>query len=421
MEARCIPLYSAIAAYVSLPRANLEVESSVVVLCAVLKESLNNKTKQVWIRNCLKKRPTNGHRNLLRELSLEPTLYQNFLRMNEEVFEQLSMVCPLFEKRNTRMRTAISPTERAKKLINDHKNPIVKVELPDAKLFLRSFKQDECVFIEKHKNNLETLLGHGRVERRCARSKVEWSTDNQLATVTKTVKTLLHNFGYQDRNGIFLYPEETLYLMETNRVEVTWKNVPLSIQEGYNLLFKHKCSLTQYRVYKKLVLLGYRVLRYEEIMRRKFKNKKTDDGINQELNNKSSSKRSIEECGENECGRKRLCTETTNVSEVKSRGLNIIEPVVNIQKKSFKDILEKLRTTAPRPYKLSLKNEQIPDFCVFLPNNKTRCDYDFHLFICKEPTLERKMYNHSLPAVFAISSDDNISFYKLSTINLPFC
>ncbi|KAL7646069.1 UNVERIFIED_CONTAM: hypothetical protein RMT77_002970 [Armadillidium vulgare] len=33
--------------------------------------------------------------------------------MNEEVFEQLlSMVCPLIEKRDTRMRTAISPSER---------------------------------------------------------------------------------------------------------------------------------------------------------------------------------------------------------------------------------------------------------------------------------------------------------------------
>ena len=61
----------------------------------------------------MKKRPTLGHRNLLCELSLEPTLYQNFLRMNEEVFEQLlSMVCPLIEKRDKRMRTAISPTER---------------------------------------------------------------------------------------------------------------------------------------------------------------------------------------------------------------------------------------------------------------------------------------------------------------------
>lgn len=52
--------------------------------------------------------------NLLRELKLsEPRDYQNFLRMNNDSFnELLEMISPIITKQDTVMRKAISPTER---------------------------------------------------------------------------------------------------------------------------------------------------------------------------------------------------------------------------------------------------------------------------------------------------------------------
>lgn len=56
---------------------------------------------------------------------------------------------------------------RAKKLIYDHRNPIVKVDVSGSKLFLKSSTQEEAEFIEKHQSNLENILNYERAERRC--------------------------------------------------------------------------------------------------------------------------------------------------------------------------------------------------------------------------------------------------------------
>lgn len=50
---------------------------------------------------------------------------------------------------------------------------------------------------------------------RCGRAKAEWNPSLNLAKVNKVVKGLLEHFGYQDKSGIYMYPEEMLYLVET--------------------------------------------------------------------------------------------------------------------------------------------------------------------------------------------------------------
>lgn len=50
---------------------------------------------------------------------------------------------------------------------------------------------------------------------RCARIQADWLDGEEKAKVTRVVKGLLQNYGYQDKHGIFLYPEETLFLLET--------------------------------------------------------------------------------------------------------------------------------------------------------------------------------------------------------------
>ncbi|KAJ8974720.1 hypothetical protein NQ317_000386 [Molorchus minor] len=219
------------------------------------------------------------------------------------------------------------------------------------------------------------------------------------------MKSLLQNFGYQEKNGIFLYPEETLFLMETNRLEVTHNKMPLSIQEGYEFLLRHKCSLIKYRV----------LLKYEEVCRRKSKS--CSNIHKQTETTKASQKRMIEEREEIEMVQKKVCSELEtelNRSDP-SKSTEMSEPHVQV----ISDIFQKLRRTAPRKLESSVETD-IPDYCVFFPNNKTRCDYDFNLCISEESILERKL-NDSRPTIYAICSGDNISFYKISTVDLPSC
>jgi hypothetical protein len=70
------------------------------------------KKKRRWFKEWLKERNKYTHENLLTDLSVsEPSVYQNFLRLDATSFyELLKMITPRFEKRNTTMRDAIPPS-----------------------------------------------------------------------------------------------------------------------------------------------------------------------------------------------------------------------------------------------------------------------------------------------------------------------
>lgn len=50
---------------------------------------------------------------------------------------------------------------------------------------------------------------------RCTRAQAEWHQEKHLAKVIKVIKGLVHSYGFQDKTGIYLYPEEMLYLVES--------------------------------------------------------------------------------------------------------------------------------------------------------------------------------------------------------------
>lgn len=71
-----------------------------VALCAIFKNKFKKKkTRKVWVKEWLKRRPDHGHSSLLRELSHEVEDYRNLLRMNKESFmELLAIIAPSFLK-----------------------------------------------------------------------------------------------------------------------------------------------------------------------------------------------------------------------------------------------------------------------------------------------------------------------------------
>jgi hypothetical protein len=66
------------------------------------------------MKEWLKKRNKYTHEKLLRNLRVsEPSVYQNFLRLDATSFDELlKMITPRIEKRNTTMQDAIPPSQR---------------------------------------------------------------------------------------------------------------------------------------------------------------------------------------------------------------------------------------------------------------------------------------------------------------------
>lgn len=82
------------------------------LIFAILPRIKKRKHKQ-WCKQWLQKRNLSSHINLLRELGEEPLDFLNYLRMIETVYQKLLLlVSPLIVKKDTVMRTAISPHER---------------------------------------------------------------------------------------------------------------------------------------------------------------------------------------------------------------------------------------------------------------------------------------------------------------------
>jgi hypothetical protein len=72
----------------------------------------NNRKKRIWVKHWINRREAQGaSNNLIRELKLEdPTNYKNFLRMDENKFNDLlANFASKIKKQNTVIRGAISP------------------------------------------------------------------------------------------------------------------------------------------------------------------------------------------------------------------------------------------------------------------------------------------------------------------------
>ncbi|KAG7207857.1 hypothetical protein KM043_009456 [Ampulex compressa] len=117
--------------------------------------------------------------------------------------------------------------------------------------------------IEKGIKHRKQLLEIERVERNSQLAIADWLPAQKKACVTKRSGQDWSNFGIDKSGTLYLIPEEALFLLETNCLELFWNEVPLSIQQAYDLLIDNiECSLEEYRVYSQLVRYGYRVQRF---------------------------------------------------------------------------------------------------------------------------------------------------------------
>jgi hypothetical protein len=94
--------------------SDAEASCLAIALAVCLKKKKKKKKKRRWMKEWLKQRNKYTHENLLRDLRVsEPSDYQNFLRLDATLFDELlKIITPRIEKRNTATRDAIPPSQR---------------------------------------------------------------------------------------------------------------------------------------------------------------------------------------------------------------------------------------------------------------------------------------------------------------------
>ncbi|XP_076754441.1 tRNA splicing endonuclease subunit 54 [Xylocopa sonorina] len=131
--------------------------------------------------------------------------------------------------------------------------------------------------IEKGIMTRKNLIAIERVDRISQLASAEWLPTQRRARVKKYSGQDWNSFGLEKSGALYLIPEEALFLLEANCLELTWNDVPLSIQQAYELLIDNvECSLEEYRVYSQLVKHGYRIQRFICNIE---KNAKSDESI----------------------------------------------------------------------------------------------------------------------------------------------
>ncbi|CAH0564943.1 unnamed protein product [Brassicogethes aeneus] len=280
--------------------------------------------------------------------------------------------------------------ELAKKCIEDHKNSLVKFNLPATKLFLKS---DDLKYTEEHLDGFKKVLGHLRVEKRYARSQAVWVKELSLGKVTKVARNLLNSFGFQDKSGIFLYPEEVLFLMETNRLEIKIDENCLSIQDMYNMVINLTgYNSNKYLVYKKLVLQGYKVI---NLIEHKRKLKKQCNKRKSESNLNDGKKIKIDELEEE---------------------LKVLQSKEEIIIKKIDDIFKRIQENAPTSFRNVETDLEVEYFAFSTKNNSN--NYEFRIIQRNNIDFTEDI-KCSEKDIFAICSDENVAFYKLSKVIVP--
>ncbi|KAL1489163.1 hypothetical protein ABEB36_014102 [Hypothenemus hampei] len=278
----------------------------------------------------------------------------------------------------------------AQKCIQNHKNPIVKGNFPAQKLFFAAKTADEKNALEENLNYLKDVLDFQKVEKRSRRAHCVWLQEKNLAQVTKVVKNLTKLFGFQNKDGLFLYPEEMLFLLETNKLEVFLNDVSLSVEKCYECV-TNCISLTKYRVYKKLALLGYKLIRAEQYENIILKKRRLQEPVQFDL-------------------AKRLKHDPD---------LNLEQSHTTTNESSYiSNVLQSLRSLMPCTVDIYQEECIKPNYYIFIPTNITNSKPDFHLFIWERDQWDDQ-YLNCPKNVHAICNDD-VALFKSSYVHVPY-
>ncbi|XP_023569941.1 tRNA-splicing endonuclease subunit Sen54 isoform X2 [Octodon degus] len=114
------------------------------------------------------------------------------------------------------------------------------------------------------REELWQLLAEERVERLGSLVAAEWRPEEGIVELKSPAGKFWHTMGFSEHGRQLLHPEEALYLLECGSIQLFCQDLPLSIQEAYQLLLTgDTVTFLQYQVFSHLKRLGYVVRRFQ--------------------------------------------------------------------------------------------------------------------------------------------------------------
>ncbi|XP_060242379.1 tRNA-splicing endonuclease subunit Sen54 isoform X2 [Meriones unguiculatus] len=114
------------------------------------------------------------------------------------------------------------------------------------------------------RQELWQLLAEERVERLGSLVAAEWRPEAGFVELQSPAGKFWQTMGYSEQGRQRLHPEEALYLLECGSIQLFYQDLPLSIQEAYQLLLaEDTLNFLQYQVFSHLKRLGYVVRRFQ--------------------------------------------------------------------------------------------------------------------------------------------------------------
>ncbi|KAL6046926.1 hypothetical protein STEG23_019966 [Scotinomys teguina] len=114
------------------------------------------------------------------------------------------------------------------------------------------------------RQELWQLLAEERVERLGSLVAAEWRAEEGFVELKSPAGKFWQTMGYSEQGRQRLHPEEALYLLECGSIQLFYQDLPLSIQEAYQLLLtEDTLSFLHYQVFSHLKRLGYVVRRFQ--------------------------------------------------------------------------------------------------------------------------------------------------------------
>ncbi|KAM4597985.1 tRNA-splicing endonuclease subunit Sen54 isoform 2-T2 [Polymixia lowei] len=149
----------------------------------------------------------------------------------------------------------LSPSELFASRSRSHKIPV-----RGQKDFFPNDSEQQRQHLQQSLDEHWSLVSEERVERLGNLVKALWVPCDQIVELESPAGKFWQTMGFSANGKQYLHPEEALYLMEC----VFYRDLPLSIQEGYERLLSSKTmTLQQYQVFGHLKRLGYVVNRFD--------------------------------------------------------------------------------------------------------------------------------------------------------------
>ncbi|KAL4835021.1 hypothetical protein H8958_013821 [Nasalis larvatus] len=130
--------------------------------------------------------------------------------------------------------------------------------------FLPDGSATQAERLRRCREELWQLLAEQRVERLGSLVAAEWRPEEGFVELKSPAGKFWQTMGFSEQGRQRLHPEEALYLLECGSIHLFHQDLPLSIQEAYQLLLTDDTvTFLQYQVFSHLKRLGYVVRRFQ--------------------------------------------------------------------------------------------------------------------------------------------------------------